>query len=328
MKADPNDMLAFLALARARTHLAAGAALEVSHTTIARRVQRLESAIGCRLLIASASGWELTREGRSLVSTAETIEQAMGQAAGIDFAGDAQPHGRVRVNTTEVFGTIVAAPALTAVQNRYLGISMELTFLANRSAAFGPNFDIDIGYRRPRQRNLQVIPLPAAVFSLYASREYLAARPMPRTLDDMAEHVWIRYIDELPFGDRVDPSLAQPDMYFVRARQVIGAASMLAQYRMVVGGAGIGYLPHHLVQEGDDLVRVLPEIENKVRYWLRGQPETLRRREVMIVVRSIQERANVILGRLPQTHTDTAPAVNGSIDYLDRGRRRRPKTTQ
>jgi DNA-binding transcriptional LysR family regulator len=74
---DWSDVQYFLALARLGSVRAAGASLGVSHSTVARRVEALESRLASRLFDRNRDGYVLTEAGREMLAGAERIEQEM-----------------------------------------------------------------------------------------------------------------------------------------------------------------------------------------------------------------------------------------------------------
>lgn len=66
----------FLVLARAKTLTNAARIIGVEHSTVARRIQSLEVALGTPLFKREATGYELTVDGMALVPRVEQMEQA------------------------------------------------------------------------------------------------------------------------------------------------------------------------------------------------------------------------------------------------------------
>ena len=65
-----DDLQVFLAVVRAGRVSAAARRLDVEHTTVARRLAALETALGVPLFYRTASGYELTAHGRNVLSSA------------------------------------------------------------------------------------------------------------------------------------------------------------------------------------------------------------------------------------------------------------------
>ena len=78
---DWNDLRYFLAVADHGSTLAAGRALRVSQTTVARRIAALEEALGHPLFERRQAGYVLTPDGEALLDRARQVEAA---ASGFD----------------------------------------------------------------------------------------------------------------------------------------------------------------------------------------------------------------------------------------------------
>lgn len=291
---DPGDLLVLVALARHRTHTGAAAALGVNHTTVSRRVRGLERAVGERLVVNAAGGWELTTTGRAVLAAGEAVEAAMQLLPGSD--GPAGLRGLVRVSSTEVFGIRVVAPALTRLRQEHPGLSFELASVTRPTPTYGPAADLDIGVTRPTSRRIEVRKLVDYELGLYASRDYFSGRTPPRSLTDLEQHTRIYYVESMLQVSDLD----LVDRLFPRRSEVLGATSVLAQLEMTRRGAGIGLLPAFLAAGQPDLVRVLPaEASAVLTFWMSARPENLRRSEVVAAAAAIEQQCQEVFRDLP-----------------------------
>ena len=294
---DPGDLLALLAVVRGRTFTAAATTLGVNHTTVARRIRALEQALGERLLVAASDGWDLTATGRDVLATAEAVQAALDRLPPTSPNATAgQLRGLVRVNSTEVFGIKVVAPALTEVRAEHPGISFELASVTRPTPAYGAAADLDVGVTRPSSPRLRVRRLVDYELALFAAPSYLAARGEPSSLADLAQHSPVYYVESMLQVTDLDLI----DRLFPRRAEVLGATSVLAQLEMTRRGAGIGLLPVFLAVDAPELVRVLPRSTGAVlTFWLSGRLENLRRPEVAAVADAIEQQCHEVFAPLP-----------------------------
>ncbi|WP_108885515.1 LysR family transcriptional regulator [Pseudoprimorskyibacter insulae] len=75
MESNWDDLKAVLFLVRHGTLAAAGSALGVAYTTVARRVERMEKAVGTPLFERLTDGYRVTEAGREVAYHAEQMEQ-------------------------------------------------------------------------------------------------------------------------------------------------------------------------------------------------------------------------------------------------------------
>ncbi len=108
-----DELRYFLAVARLGGVRAAGQQLGVAHTTVARRVESLESELGARLFDRHRDGYALTEVGRRMLPGAEDLELRV-HALARDVAGrDARLEGPVHVTCSDDY---VAAQVVSDLQ--------------------------------------------------------------------------------------------------------------------------------------------------------------------------------------------------------------------
>jgi DNA-binding transcriptional LysR family regulator len=123
---DWDDVRHFLALARTGSVRAAGTTLGVSHSTVARRVESLETRLGAKLFDRHRDGYLLTDAGQEMVVGAERVEREMA-ALERGLAGqDARLEGPVRVTCTDSFIAKLLLGALAGLCAQHPGIELEL----------------------------------------------------------------------------------------------------------------------------------------------------------------------------------------------------------
>lgn len=147
-----DDLRYFLEVARRQRLVAAGHALGVDHTTVGRRVSRLERSYGHRLFDRSASGWTLTEAGAELLPHAESVEAALARARETGVQSSEGASGTVRVATPDGFGAFLLTPGLGPLRERHPELTVELV-TATRTIALGVrDFDIAVTLEEPSPR--------------------------------------------------------------------------------------------------------------------------------------------------------------------------------
>jgi DNA-binding transcriptional LysR family regulator len=123
---DWDDVRHFLALARTGSVRAAGALLGVSHSTVARRVEALESRLGARLFDRHRDGYLLTDAGHEMVAGAERVEREMAALERGLIGQDARLEGHIRVTCTDPFIAKILLRALAGLCETHPAIELEL----------------------------------------------------------------------------------------------------------------------------------------------------------------------------------------------------------
>lgn len=235
-----DDLRFALALSKVGSLARAAKVLGVDHTTVGRRIETAEGALGIRLFTRTTTGYALTHEGERLLAPMRTVEDAVHSVERAASAHAEELVGPVRVTSPETFGVRYLAPRLATFGRSIPGLSIEL-------AASGAVLDLgrreaDIAVRlfRSRPQNLVVRRVAEVGYGLYASPAYLAAHPV-LSPGDLRNHRLLttpasepstegRWLDGLTGG-------ARPSFLCGLTLGLIGAAT---------AHAGVAVLPRYL----------------------------------------------------------------------------------
>lgn len=289
-----DDIRFLLAVARTGRLVTAGSLLGVDHTTVRRRISRLEQSLGTRLLDRGADGWELTAIGREITSRAAGIEQIVEQVLAAASGGAGRALGTVRVVAPDAFGAAIAAPALTRVREEHPGITIELVTSTRPLSLRSSGFDLAVTIGGASSAHLPLEPLAEYALRLYASQSYLDAHPPIRSLTDLHAHPLVYYVDALL-------TVRDLDLVPVLGGHVgFGSTNVFAQLEATRRGAGVGLLHAFMAETDPALVPVLPrEVDIRLQYSLAGRRDNLMLEPVAIVRealhREVRERSHELV---------------------------------
>lgn len=252
---DWNDARYFLAVAESGSTLAAGRALRVSQTTVARRVAALEEALGLSLFDRRRAGYGLTPAGEALLPEARNIQTAGDAMAAAAAAQKRAGGGTVRLTAEESFIVSVLPPMLRDLHALHPDIVIELDATEDvRDLEAG---DADIAIRvakRLRGSGLVARRIAEDVWTLYCSRAYAEANGCPRTRRELARHPLISGGGG-EIGRYYGTWLRENGLEQAIAMQHGTVTGLLAAVR---SGLGLTALPCLVGEPDDDLVRCLP----------------------------------------------------------------------
>lgn len=282
-----DDIRIFLAVARAGQILGAGKVLHLNHATAARRLTALEEALGTKLFVRRTNGCDLTSEGEALLPHAEAMESAMlGARAEI---GDAEGavSGSVRVGAPDGFGVAFLAPRLGKLIERHPGLTIQLVPVPRSFSLSRREADIAITVERPTEGRLVARKLVDYSLGLYAARDYLKRHGEPETLDALARHRLVGYVEDLIFT----PSLNFSREIWKDWRSDVEVSSAIGQTEAVRAGAGIGILHGFVARAYPELVPVLAGATLKRDYWIVMHEDLRAIRRVALVAEFIAREA-------------------------------------
>jgi DNA-binding transcriptional LysR family regulator len=260
-----DQLLTFLAVCRNGNTLAAARRLALDHSTVSRRISGLEEALNLRLFERSPRGLAPTAAARALLPHAEKIEREL-DLAGNSVITEGNPvSGVVRLATPEVFGTHIAAPAISDLLIRHPQLQLELVPQSRSISLSKREADLAVTLHRPPRGRLVARKLVDYRLGLFASRNYLEGNSKIRSAEDLKSHRFVSYVDDLVD----DPEILALNKLKFRGHIVFRSSSSFVQQAAVAQGVGLGLL-HRFVALGDpSLVPVLPiEINVTRTYWL------------------------------------------------------------
>lgn len=266
---DWRDLRIALAVERHGTLAAAGAVLDMDPTTVSRRITNLEEALGATLFRRGAEGLVPTPAGRVVVEhAARMAEEARALRHDVDLAA-ARVEGKVRVTTLDEVAIWYLAPHLSALHEQHPGLHVELLCTEKVLDLARGRADVAVRLGRPTEPGLRVRRLGEVEMGLYASRAFLARRPVPTLpCDAPVELVAVgpveRPLSELRWAMSLLP----------RARVVANTNSFPVTRAMVIEGVGVGVLPV-LPAEAAGLVRLDGGAHPPERPVWRAVPEAL-----------------------------------------------------
>ncbi|MCO6059557.1 LysR family transcriptional regulator [Pseudomonas sp. MOB-449] len=263
---DWDNLRYFLELSRVGKLTAAARHLEVDHTTVARRVQALEKSLGRPLFIRSGSGYQLAESGRRLLAQVEAMESAflaIEKEEGGSLVGGVS--GCVRIGATEGYGVELLAGQLAELSQRHPHLSVDLLAVPRMVRLARHEADIVITLERPERGPYIVTRLTDYRLRLYAAPQYLERHAPIRSREDLREHTFVSYIEDLLYSKELHylDEIGKPKQIALRS------TSILAQQNATVAGAGIAILPSFAARRVAGLTEVLADqVEFTRTFWM------------------------------------------------------------
>lgn len=285
---DWNDLRYFLAVAREGSTLAAGRALRVSQTTVARRIAALEQALGVPLFEKRQAGYLLTPAGQELRLRAELVEASATSFADAASAQSRDTSGTVRITTQDIFGVTLLAPILRELHERHPEIMIELDDSQDfRDLGEG---EADIALRSATgELGAGVVGrrLGDDHWTLYCSRDYAAQHGVPRTRAQLKDHAFIggggpklwraysAWLHDLDLDDRV----------------IMHHTSAMGMMSAIRSGLGIAVLPCIVADADPDLIQCVPPRDGHNRtMWLVTHERVRKSPRVRVVIDFLHDR--------------------------------------
>ena len=260
-----GDIRVFLQVARAGQMAGASKALGLDHSTISRRIARLEAQTGVPLFDRAGRRLSLTEAGAKLLAAGEKVESIV--IRDIMSLGESHQEiaGRVRIGTSEGFGAHYLAKRLPAMVAAFPDLEIELVALPRTYSLGMREVDIAITMDRPETGDIRLKKLTSYALGIYGAPSYFQERPRPSSVADLPDHRWCGYIMDLLFTTELDLLTFGGQAITPWYR----TTSVTAQLEAVRGGSAIAVLPCYMALQHDGLERLLPnEVNIERTYWI------------------------------------------------------------
>jgi DNA-binding transcriptional LysR family regulator len=285
---DWNDLRYFLAVADHGSTLAAGKALRVSQTTVARRIAALEESLGLPLFEKRQAGYALTPAGEELIDRARQVEAATEGFAEASAALARDTSGGVRITTQEIFANTLLGPILRELHELHPEVIIEID-TQQELLDLGAG-EADIALRSTAgdaPAGMVGRTLCIDDWTLYCSREYADRHGVPHTRKELLGHaiigggggkLWRHYEAWLR-------SLG------LEGQVAMHHATSTGLLMAVRSGFGIAVLPCIVADADPDLVRCLPPRDDHHRsMWLLTHERVRHTPRVRLVIDFLYDR--------------------------------------
>jgi DNA-binding transcriptional LysR family regulator len=190
---DFDDILAFTRVVESESYTKAARRLGISKSMVSRRVARLETKLGTRLLVRSTRGLAPTEAGRVFAERAARALAELEEAEAAAGEGEREPSGALRLAAPLSFGTLHLGPALADFAQNYPRIAVDVAFSDRFVDLIEDGFDAAIRIGVLRDSSLigrKLSPIRALVA---ASPDYLRRHGHPATPRDLLQHRCLSY---------------------------------------------------------------------------------------------------------------------------------------
>ncbi|MDG4649504.1 LysR family transcriptional regulator [Roseibacterium sp. SDUM158017] len=272
-------------VARLGTVSGAAEVLGVHHATVIRHIDALEQQLGAKLFQRHARGYTATEAGQDLLSVASVASDQFTQLA-----------GRIKGRGDEVTGDLIVTslgslspllvPTIAKFQDRHPDLRVRLISDARLfRLEYGEAHVAIRAGKLPDQPDNVVQPFFTQTLRLVASRAYLEAHG-PLNDETLEHHRFIGPNEETPRAPYY-----RWLMETVPDRNVVFRASdMRAVKEAVIAGVGIGFLAGWDQNRTEDLVDMLPTLEEwSAKIWLVTHMDLHRTAKVQSFVRHLKQ---------------------------------------
>lgn len=288
-KLDWSDLPVLLAFGRTGTLAEAAASLGIDETTAARRLRRLEAALGSPLITKSTGKMALTPVGKLAVERAHAMEDAALLLVRDHAQGRGEVAGTVRITALNFIISHVVLPILPDLLASSPRLTLEMQIDICDLDVVAGDTDIAIRLSAPLQTaGLAAVSLGRMAFAAYRKRSHFEGLPLKRCPWIGLNENYVQTSQGRWLAERVP-----------QERLVMRTNSVIADMAAVKAGIGCAVLPVLLGDNDRDLVRMTESIVLHRDIWLLWREETC-----------ADSAIGITIARLKQAFKELAPQID------------------
>jgi len=183
----------FLAVARAKNFRQAAARLGITPSAVSQAVRGLEARLGAALFIRTTRSVSLTEAGQRFFERAAPAFDELVAAAEAARGLGRRPVGLLRLAVPRAVVPLILEPMIASFCDAYPEIEIEIAASEELIDLAAKGFDAGIRLGQMIAPDMVVVRLtPAFPFAVVGAPAYLARRPPPQTIEDLANHACLR----------------------------------------------------------------------------------------------------------------------------------------
>ncbi|PZV39492.1 LysR family transcriptional regulator [Mesorhizobium kowhaii] len=258
-----NELTAFLAVAREQSFTRAAAKLGVSQSALSHTVRALEERLGLRLLTRTTRSVSPTEAGERLLRTVgPRLDEIETELTALSALRE-KPAGTIRITAGEHAADAVLWPAIAGLLPDYPDIRIEIIVDYGLTDIVAERYDAGVRLGEQVARDMIAVRIgPDMRMAVVGAPAYFAARPKPRTPQDLTTHNCINL--RLPtYGGLYAWEFEKADRELkvrVEGQLVFNTAAL--RLNAVLAGLALAYLPEDQVRvhlASGAVVRVLAD---------------------------------------------------------------------
>ena len=257
-----NDLLAFMAVARARSFTKAAAQLGVSQSALSHTIRELEARLGIRLLMRTTRSVAPTEAGERLLDTvAPRLEEIEAELAALGALRE-KPAGTIRITATEYAADAILWPKIVKLLRQYSDIKVEITIDYGLVDIVADRYDAGVRFGEQVAKDMVAVRIgPDMSMAVVGAPAYFKKRPEPKRPQDLVDHDCINlrlphgglYAWDFANGGRELRARVDGQLIFNGTHQMLKAA---------LAGFGLAYLPDEMVLAHIDAGRLKRVLED------------------------------------------------------------------
>jgi DNA-binding transcriptional LysR family regulator len=256
---DFEGLRTFVTAANSGSFTAAARVLGITPAMVGRRIRMLEQQYGMRFIERTTRAQHITEAGQTFLVKAEAVLDAAAELDGAMGAPQGRLAGRIRMTAPATLGVLKLAATVAHFQDTNPLVTVDMILSDRRLDLVAEGFDFAVRIGELQNSTLMKRPIGTYRLILIAAPDYIARHGAPSKPEDLLNARCLINLNMMPRNHWQFVREGQTEAAVVEGGLRTDSAEALRV--AALEGAGIAYLPLHMVQH--DIVdgRLLPVMQ-------------------------------------------------------------------
>lgn len=297
---DLQEINIFIDVVKSKNFGITGKHFNLSPTTIARRIEKLEEDIGQQLLINTTRVFELTATGELVYNKFNKLIDSM--SAEIESFSNSlthqQPHGKLKIQLPMMLPINSITPIIPDFKDLYPEVDLEIIYSNQKPDLENDNIDLAIVNFPFEEYRANMQHVTTRQIKLGCSVEYQKKYGIPQTVKELKDHRLVIYIDANHHNNSHQYTLKLINNQtnkesFVDIVPFIKTNNEFHNRKMMLEGKTICNILDISLEQLDDVITVLPDYSvGEVKYYAITKRNSKKRKIITLLLEFILDSSN------------------------------------
>ncbi len=275
-----DDIALVAAIAEYGSLRQAAKSFGVNASTLVRRIEKLEAALGTMILDRLPQGFQMNEAGQAIADVARDMQRQFLRLQDVSRL-DQRARGKVKIAVTEGLGSFWLAPRLPHLAAEHPDLLVELESSMDLRNLLRNEADVAIQLKKPENPDLVAVRLCHLHVYPFASLSYLEKYGLPTIENASANHRIVLQESEQVTNEVIAEFLRQ---HRIERNVSFITNSSVAHLYAVERGLGIGGLPTFAMAMGARLIPIDLGFQHSMEVWVSYRSEMRKVKRVSLVI--------------------------------------------
>lgn len=257
-----DDLFLFTKVVEIGSFSQTGKLLNISHSTISRRIQNLEDSLAVKLIYRDSNNFGVTTIGQQLYDGLRSSSTSIDSLMKSIILQKHDPQGTIRVVLPTVVGLDWITPKLIEFSEKWPKINLEISYQNIEIDLVKHGFDLGVVSHIPKQQAQRIKNIFSANVVFCCTQKYAEIHGIPTTPEDLSNHLVTGFMQDdftIPKFMSLTHNETGKVSIIPMPRRIAHNNALHSQKLLKTDKVIVAIFDYMQLAESSDVIRVLPD---------------------------------------------------------------------